>query len=90
MVEGAGGKVGAPHKNSARDCPRRWQVRPGCRSWGITAAWVNVAEFLDVTGRAVEFETRDRLVVEILRLSSAGAVARYVDLRFCVVDVVHE
>jgi len=26
----------------------------------------------------------------VLRLSSAGAVARYVDLRFCVVDVVHE
>ena len=70
MVEGAGGKVGVPHKNSARDCPRRWQVRPGWRSWVITAGLGERAEFLDVVGRAVEFETRDRLVVEIPETSA--------------------
>ena len=57
-------------RNSARDWPRRWQVRPGWRSWVITAGLGDRAEFLDVVGRAVEFETRDRLVVEIPETSA--------------------
>jgi len=71
MVEAARGKGGCAAQGTRRaiglvDGRSGRDGDPG----SITAGLGDRAEFLDVVGRAVEFETRDRLVVEIPETSA--------------------
>jgi len=70
MVEAARGKVGVPHKELGARLASSMAGPGGMAILGHHGGLGDRAEFLDVVGRAVEFETRDRLVVEIPETSA--------------------
>jgi len=70
MVEAARGKVGVPHKELGARLASSMAGPGGMAILGHHGGLGDWAEFLDVAGRAVDDETRDRLVVEVPETSA--------------------